>query len=62
MNASTMPTGGRDARSDDALRRAKQPATAILGVSGWLGGKLAYTYGVRVADEERQREGFRVER
>lgn len=31
----------------------------LLGVSGWLGGKLAYRYGVRVADEGRQVEGFR---
>jgi len=32
---------------------------AALGVSGWLGGKLAYRYGVRVADEGTQTEGFR---
>jgi uncharacterized membrane protein len=32
---------------------------AALGVSGWLGGKLAYHYGVRVAAESTQREGFR---
>lgn len=32
---------------------------AALGVSGFLGGKLAYHYGVRVADEEMQQEGFR---
>jgi uncharacterized membrane protein len=32
---------------------------AALGVSGWLGGKLAYHYGVRVAGEETQAEGFR---
>jgi uncharacterized membrane protein len=32
---------------------------AALGVSGWLGGKLAYHYGVRVADEATQSEGFR---
>ena len=32
---------------------------AALGVSGWLGGKLAYRYGVRVADERTQLEGFR---
>ena len=32
---------------------------AALGVSGWLGGKLAYHYGVRVADERTQSEGFR---
>ncbi len=31
---------------------------ALLGVSGWLGGKLAYRYGVRVADEGTQAEGF----
>jgi uncharacterized membrane protein len=31
---------------------------AILGASGWLGGKLAYHYGVRVADEHTQAEGF----
>ena len=29
-----------------------------LGVSGYLGGKLAYRYGVRVADEGVQQEGF----
>ncbi|MGH3427798.1 MAG: DUF2231 domain-containing protein [Mycobacteriales bacterium] len=32
---------------------------AILGVSGYLGGKLAYRYGVRVAEESTQAEGFR---
>lgn len=32
---------------------------AWLGVSGWLGGKLAYHYGIRVADEDTQSEGFR---
>jgi uncharacterized membrane protein len=32
---------------------------ALLGVSGNLGGKLAYHYGVRVADEQTQSEGFR---
>lgn len=31
---------------------------AVLGVSGFLGGKLAYHYGVRVADETTQAEGF----
>lgn len=34
-------------------------ALLMLGVSGWLGGKLAYHYGVRVANEETQLEGFR---
>ena len=33
----------------------------VLGVSGWLGGKLAYHYGVRVADEHEQLTGFRRE-
>lgn len=31
---------------------------AVITVSGWLGGKLAYHYGVRVADERKQAEGF----
>ncbi|MEU4392170.1 DUF2231 domain-containing protein [Kribbella sp. NPDC023855] len=34
-------------------------ALSILGASGWLGGKLAYHYGVRVATEETQQEGFK---
>lgn len=33
---------------------------AALGVSGFLGGKLAYRYGVRVATESVQAEGFRT--
>jgi uncharacterized membrane protein len=32
---------------------------AVLGVSGFLGGQLAYRFGVRVADERTQEEGFR---
>lgn len=35
-------------------------AILVVGVSGWLGGKLAYRYGVRVADETTQEEGFRL--
>ncbi|WP_031055827.1 DUF2231 domain-containing protein [Streptomyces ochraceiscleroticus] len=31
---------------------------AVLGLSGYLGGKLAYHYGVRVAHESTQAEGF----
>jgi len=31
---------------------------AALGVSGYLGGKLAFRYGVRVATEASQAEGF----
>jgi uncharacterized membrane protein len=33
-------------------------SVAALGVSGFLGGKLAYRYGVRVADENTQAEGY----
>jgi uncharacterized membrane protein len=33
---------------------------AVLAVSGYLGGKLAYRYGVRVADEATQAEGYRL--
>lgn len=33
-------------------------ALAALGLSGWLGGKLTYHYGVRVADEATQRQGI----
>lgn len=33
-------------------------SVCLLGVSGYLGGKLAYRYGVRVADETTQAEGF----
>lgn len=32
---------------------------ALLAISGYLGGQLAYSYGVRVVDEETQSEGFR---
>ncbi|WP_280350484.1 DUF2231 domain-containing protein [Nocardia abscessus] len=34
-------------------------SVAVLAVSGYLGGKLAYRYGVRVADETTQAGGFR---
>lgn len=36
-------------------------ALAMLSVSGWLGGKMSYRYGVRVADEQTQAEGFQDE-
>lgn len=32
----------------------------VLSVSGWLGGKLSYRYGVRVASEAKQAEAFRT--
>jgi uncharacterized membrane protein len=34
-------------------------ALAFLAVSGWLGGMLAYRFGVRVASESVQAEGYR---
>jgi uncharacterized membrane protein len=34
-------------------------ALAVLAVSGWIGGMLAYRFGVRVASEEVQAEGYR---
>jgi uncharacterized membrane protein len=34
-------------------------ALGVLAVSGWLGGKLAYRYGVRVADEATQAQGYK---
>jgi uncharacterized membrane protein len=33
-------------------------ALALLGASGWLGGMLSYTFGVRVARERTQAEGL----
>jgi uncharacterized membrane protein len=33
-------------------------ALALLVISGWLGGMLAYRYGVRVADEDAQLDGY----
>jgi uncharacterized membrane protein len=33
-------------------------AWSRLAVSGWLGGRLAYRYGVRVADEATQAQGY----
>jgi uncharacterized membrane protein len=33
---------------------------AVLAVSGYLGGMLAYRYGVRVAEESTQAEGYRT--
>jgi len=33
-------------------------ALVLLVVSGWLGGMLAYRYGVRVADEDTQLDGY----
>jgi uncharacterized membrane protein len=36
-------------------------AVLVLGAGGFLGGELAYRYGVRVADEATQAEGYRTD-
>ena len=41
-----------------ALVALSAVALLILSASGWLGGKLAYRYGVRVVDESDQAEGY----
>jgi uncharacterized membrane protein len=33
-------------------------ALVLLGISGWLGGRLSYRFGVRVADEDTQVEAY----
>ena len=52
--------GGIDAPEEvsGGLIALSAVALGLLGVSGWLGGKLSYRYGVRVADETTQAEGF----
>jgi uncharacterized membrane protein len=53
--------GGRLDRPDGVpggLIALSAAALAVLAVSGWLGGRLAYRYGVRVADEATQVEGY----
>jgi uncharacterized membrane protein len=35
-------------------------ALAVLTVSGWLGGRMTYRYGVRVAREQDQSEGYEI--
>ena len=37
-------------------------ALALLGASGWLGGRLTFRYGVRVVDEREQADGFHPSR
>jgi len=46
-------------RSSTAAVGLSIVALALLGVSGWLGGRLAYTFGVRVAGEETQADAYR---
>ncbi|MGY3205881.1 DUF2231 domain-containing protein [Streptomyces sp. TE5632] len=49
-------TGGGSVGLDRLVLSAL--SVAVLGVSGFLGGRLAYRYGVRVADENTQAEGY----
>jgi uncharacterized membrane protein len=58
INAVLRKSQGLDSVSDGALVLSVV-ALLMLGTSGWLGGKLSYTYGVRVADEGTQSSGFR---
>lgn len=51
-------TGPGTARVGAGMLALSAVSVAVLGVSGFLGGKLAYHYGVRVADEATQAEGY----
>lgn len=53
--------GSDDERVPMALLVLSAVALGVLGVSGWLGGKMSYEYGIRVADEATQAEAFREE-
>ena len=50
--------GGREG-VDIAMIAFSALTLGVLAVSGWLGGMLAYRYGVRVADEPTQEAGYR---
>jgi uncharacterized membrane protein len=58
INAVIRDSEGRDSVSNLALGLTIV-GLLVLGVSGWLGGKLSYSYGVRVAGERDQADGFR---
>ncbi len=49
---------GHDAAVGSGQLALSSASLAVLAVSGFLGGKLAYRYGVRVAAESGQREGL----
>jgi len=57
ISALIRQSDGRDEVSNVALGLSIV-ALLVLGASGWLGGKLAYSFGVRVADERKQATGF----
>jgi uncharacterized membrane protein len=58
ISAVIRDSDGRDTISGPALGFSIA-GLLVLGASGYLGGKLSYTYGVRVADERTQAEGYR---
>ncbi len=67
VTATTLYFGGfllrRHRTADDrgvppALIGLSATAFALLATAGHLGGKLAYRYGVRVANERDQRDGY----
>lgn len=67
LTATTLYLGGllirlhrpRDGRGvPSRLIALSGTSFVLLAVSGHLGGKLAYRYGVRVADESDQRDGY----
>jgi len=60
--AATANAVGDGARAGVTVRdlAAHAAALGLLTVSGFLGGELAYRYGVRVADEATQRHGHMV--
>lgn len=50
--------GDTDEQVSTGLIALSIVALAALGLSGWLGGKLTYRFGVRVVEEEAQAEAF----
>jgi uncharacterized membrane protein len=58
ISALIRQSEGRDSVSNIALGLSIL-GLLVLGASGYLGGKLAYHYGVRVADERTQATGYR---
>jgi uncharacterized membrane protein len=57
ISALIRESDGRDEVSNTALGLSIA-GLLVLGVSGFLGGKLSYSYGVRVADERTQAAGY----
>ncbi len=49
---------GASLRTSTGLFVLSAAALVLLVISGWLGGMLAYRYGVRVADEDAQLDGY----